>query len=331
MYLETGQLRRFALGYFREFSVMTNHLEKRNYQRTKSFFVLGVLCLSLPFLGGCAAAGIAAAINAANDRPTVAASSAASSAGALIDNQVVAIPAGSTLTYQGSDIYSLSSFTDEGVVTALGAPSSRNVAVSITTDLTGSLSGLSYVTPDGTTSFSKNQISTDGPAIFGESDTVVFTSIQQDYSSFGIWAEGVTDNSAAIGATFAGTPPAQMPAAGTASFTGAFAGFYVSSTGVPSGTAGAISSNVDFANRSGTVAVSSILLTTGGSNAGLAFSGGFSVSGSSFSGAVTDGRGNTGSLQGAFFGPSAEEMAGTFSIRAGGLDSHIGAFGMSQP
>jgi hypothetical protein len=308
-----------------------NHSEERNYQRIKSFFVLGVLCLSLPILGGCAAAGIAAAINAANNRPTAAASSAASSAGAFIDNQTVAIPTGSTLTYQGSDIYLLSSFTDEGVVTALGAPSSRPVTVSITTALTGSVSGLSYVTPDGTTSFPQNQINIDGPVIFGQSNTVVFTSIQQDYSSFGIWADGVSDNSAAIGAAFAGTPPAQMPATGTASFTGGIVGFYVSSTGVASGTAGAISSNVDFANRSGTVAVSSLSLTTGGSSAGLAFSGGFSVSGSSFSGVVTDGRGNTGSLQGAFFGPSAKEMAGTFSIRAGGLDSHIGAFGMSKP
>jgi hypothetical protein len=67
-------------------------------------------------------------------------------------------------------------------------------------------------------------------------------------------------------------------------------------------------------------------------NSNLNMSGTLSyVSGSNqFSGAITTTNGMTGSAKGRFYGPSAQEIGGTFSVTGSGVQSYGGAFGGSR-
>lgn len=292
---------------------------------------LATLCVSVSMLGGCAAAGVAAAIREATRQSDVTATATATiDASALLKNQTISIPPSSTRTYSGSDVYSTITFSDDERVTSSSSPSLRSTSVSISTDTSGEVNTISYSTPNGLTSFTKNQISVEKAAILGENESTGFVAIQQEYSSFGLWLQALTSNTLAVGAMIAGSTTSTMPSTGTAIYSGAFTGTYTSSSGSFSPTFGAISSTVNFGSRTGSISAPSVTFDNDTSSATFGFSGGITVSGSAFSGIVTDNRGTAGSIQGAFFGPSAVEMGGTFSIRGIGLDSHIGSFGMSQ-
>jgi hypothetical protein len=53
----------------------------------------------------------------------------------------------------------------------------------------------------------------------------------------------------------------------------------------------------------------------------------YSPGSNQFSGAVSTAGGMTGTAQGRFFGPAAEEIGGTFSVTGPGVQSYGGAFG----
>lgn len=157
-----------------------------------------------------------------------------------------------------------------------------------------------------------------------------------NYQSYGVWITGQGTGSGTAGAVSVGsaTPVTGIPASGNATFSGYASGVYVSPTGAAYLTNGSMSAATNFGARS-------IAFSTTGTQA-AAFNGGSSgstpllnmsgsltyVSGSnSFAGAITTSGGLTGNASGKFYGPSANEIGGTFVAGGAGVQAFSGAFG----
>ncbi len=295
----------------------------------KNFVAIGSLFLTiLPMLGGCAAAGVAALINSQRSRTAAAATGSVGEAGSIVGSPV---SNASQLNFTGTDgLVLLTVDEDTEAVTNIGSAFTRPIGISVSIS-NGSVTGATYTSPDGTTAFNSSQVSENGPVVLGETDDTIFTVVRQDYSNFGIWAQEWSDDTVYVAGMYSGdSGTTSIPVTGVASYSGAITGFYVDQLGAVSGTYGVAGANVDFTNRTGTFSASSITLTNGGSGSSLGFSGSFGITNSSFSGAVTDIRGNTGPLLGEFFGPDAAEMVGLFNLRGSGTEFHGGSFGLRK-
>jgi hypothetical protein len=181
------------------------------------------------------------------------------------------------------------------------------------------------------------------------------------YSDFGFWTLSPTSNTASsqnpvyvgasAGAKPGGTETARMPSTGTATFTGSAAGyvavantsgeFYAPTTlnanfatNVVTGTIGSTTSGitvyaVDGGSRntvSGTMNAIGISAAIGGtSNTAAEYSG--TVTALSTSSATISISGASGPIKGAFYGPAAQETAGTFQLSGVGAQV-IGSFGL---
>lgn len=154
-----------------------------------------------------------------------------------------------------------------------------------------------------------------------------------NYQSFGVWITGQGTGSGSVGAASAGnvTPITGIPATGTGTFTGNTIGTFVNSSGVAFYTAGTMTATANFAaqtvafSTSGTVAVN---LATGVSSSapGLNLSSNMTFAGGTISGPITSVSGMSGTASGKFYGPSAQEIGGTYTLQGGGA-SLIGGFG----
>lgn len=163
------------------------------------------------------------------------------------------------------------------------------------------------------------------------------------YQGYGIWITNLNSTSGTVGGGTTGTEFTSgiaIPTSGTGTFTGTSSGVYTNSSGIPYLTGSNMTAGVDFANRtlnfattgtylvspSGWVAASG-LNTTGslsyasgtnlvtGSNLATAGGGGVSVM-------------TGGTVTAKFYGPTANEIGGSFAVRAGaGVESYAGAFG----
>lgn len=164
-----------------------------------------------------------------------------------------------------------------------------------------------------------------------------------NYQSYGIWINGI-DASTGIGNGTTGaisvgsaTPVSGMPATGTASFVGTAGGLYVSPSGGASFTIADMSANVNFGTRAIGFSTTSTHLTNNFTSftprGDLNMSGvlTYSAGSNAFSGAVIAsgaGSGLSGTAAGKFYGPTANEIGGTYGLKAAsGLESLIGAFG----
>lgn len=157
-----------------------------------------------------------------------------------------------------------------------------------------------------------------------------------DYQSFGAW-NGIGDQADGMVATTFGaaTPASAVPAAGAATFTGRLAGLYVSSAGQGSLAAANLSVQADFSSRSLTLKSDSTFtsrdLAAGAPAPQLNLSGTLTYApGSSvFSGTLANAGGTmSGSSNGRFYGPAAQELGGTFALRSGTTpESFVGAYG----
>lgn len=167
-----------------------------------------------------------------------------------------------------------------------------------------------------------------------------------DYQAFGVWTTGGGTGSGTVGAVTVGaeTSGASIPTTGTATYSGLAMGQYTDTAGTPYYTVAGMTANTDFSARSiafSTSNSSTINQSTGAQTAASSlnmsgtltyaagnnlFTGNVSTVGGGASGAAM-----TGTATGKFYGPSAQEIGGTFGLTSGtvgaGGTGYIGAFG----
>jgi hypothetical protein len=164
-----------------------------------------------------------------------------------------------------------------------------------------------------------------------------------DYQSFGVWTTGAGTGSGTVGVASIGaeTAGSAIPVSGTATFTGISGGRYVDSLGADFFVGSDMTATTNFGTRSIAFATTntrtSTDLQTSTSNVNLNTSGTLSYSAgvNQFTGAVTTVGGGasnaamTGNATGKFYGPTAQEIGGTFAVSGGGA-GYLGAFGGKQ-
>jgi hypothetical protein len=172
-------------------------------------------------------------------------------------------------------------------------------------------------------------------------------SLALQYSDFGFWTAATsstaTPSEIGVYGVGNGTPAKSMPTTGSAIYTGAVQGAV--SNNVASGYfAGLASLSANFATNGMTGSVTDIRvsetgyaapqgsmndITFSGTISGPNFSGTASTSGTS--GSLLNTSGATGTFGGGFYGPSASEVTGVFSLNGGSSSAQIiGSFGASQ-
>ena len=158
-----------------------------------------------------------------------------------------------------------------------------------------------------------------------------------NYQTLGVWTLDVTPTSWVLGAVSVGaaTIGNSLPTTGTAVFNGLAVGAYLDSGGTPFATMAGMRANVDFSTRdiqfstSNTTMVNSNT-TVQSTNNGLNLSGTLSYAQgvNAFSGALQTANGQlTGQGNGRFYGPSAQEVGGVYSLSGTGVSRMVGGFG----
>ena len=161
-----------------------------------------------------------------------------------------------------------------------------------------------------------------------------------DYQSFGVWTEpGVPSREFVRALSFgAPTPGPAIPTSGAAAFTGSLAGMYVSSAGKGGIAAADLDVQVDFSQRSLSLASSG---TTFKPDLGAAVSaprlnlGGtlsYAPGSNAFSGTLTNAGGTmSGTSNGQFYGPAAQELGGVFVVKSPStVETFTGAYGAKR-
>jgi transferrin binding protein len=158
-----------------------------------------------------------------------------------------------------------------------------------------------------------------------------------NYQSLGAWAMDVTPSTYVTGAYSVGavTLANALPTTGSAVFNGVALGAYFNTSGTPFLTVAGMRADVDFSLRNIQFSTSSTFLTntnTGSQSTdnGLNLSGTLSYAQgvNSFSGGLTTANGAlNGQGTGRFYGPSAQEVGGVYSLSGAGVSRMIGGFG----
>jgi hypothetical protein len=162
-----------------------------------------------------------------------------------------------------------------------------------------------------------------------------------NYQTFGVWATGAGTGSGTYGAISVGaeTAGSAIPTTGTATYSGYSAGRYVNSAGDYWFTGSTMTAATNFNTRSiafatsGTQMTSDLRTVTNNANLNLTGSLSYASATNQISGPVTSTGGLTGTVNGRFYGPTAQEIGGTFSLTSGSnaLEGYAGAFGGKKP
>lgn len=161
-----------------------------------------------------------------------------------------------------------------------------------------------------------------------------------NYQSFGYWVADQGAIRSVVDAVSFGrlTEPGGIPASGTATYSGVTSGLYVDAGGWPSDYAASLTAEADF-GPARSISFStrrSLILPLGAEDLiaapELDFAGALAIApgANRFSGTV-----NTlqpavrlsGSVEGRFYGPAAEEIGGVFTLTGSGTEALIGGFG----
>ncbi len=157
-----------------------------------------------------------------------------------------------------------------------------------------------------------------------------------EYQSYGVWLNGIDVGMGIVAAMTAGaaTPDSGVPVGGVAVYNGSSTGFYVDPAGVPFLAFADFGANVDFGTlamivfSTNTQVLNTISLVTS-ANDDLNYAGVGAVALDGSFATVIDAPNLAGTLDGKLYGPSAEELGGTFAMS--GLDgSYIGAVGAAR-
>ncbi len=166
------------------------------------------------------------------------------------------------------------------------------------------------------------------------------------YSTYGVWSEHpFVLGTVAVGAFATGLPSTstQVPTTGTATFNGGAAGFVMANSQDAHRFKGNITLNADFTARTiggsitgitterltGTAQTGTLgnISLNGGTMSGAAFTG--VANGNALTTGVADISTMTGRFGGQFYGPNAQEVAGSFALTGNGLGI-IGSFGAKR-
>ncbi len=146
-----------------------------------------------------------------------------------------------------------------------------------------------------------------------------------NYQSFGVWdSVDTAGNRSIFVATFgAPTPGSAVPTTGAATFAGKLGGLYISPAGQGSVAFADLTVNANFSTRSlgfastGTITTRDLATTTAASNLNLSGTLTYSPSSSQFAGTLVNAGGTmSGQSTGKFYGPSAQELGGIFTLRS---------------
>lgn len=155
-----------------------------------------------------------------------------------------------------------------------------------------------------------------------------------DYESFGVWD---SSSSGGIRATSFGapTPGSAVPTSGAATFTGKLAGLYVSPSGQGSIAAADLAVHANFSSRSlafsstGTTITRDLDRSLAAPHLNLGGTLTYAPGSNSFAGSLTSASATmSGQSNGKFYGPSAQELGGVFSLKAQStVETFTGAYG----
>lgn len=241
------------------------------------------------------------------------------------------------------------------------SPSSSGATYKVTTDANNVATRYSVTSAGGTTvNFSPANGDVFGDRIIYHPTTQTFTKYNAaltqdgtsllvatdpdysgwDYQSYGVWITGRGQGSGTAGAASIGnrTVASNIPSTGNARFVGSTGGLYVDPTGASFITASSMVADVSFADRTvgfvtrDTVGGTPQTLLAGGSlssGSALNMTGSmtYAPGSNSMSGTVSTASGMTGTINGAFFGPNASEIGGTFATSGSGIERYAGGFG----
>ncbi|HJY77293.1 MAG TPA: transferrin-binding protein-like solute binding protein [Burkholderiales bacterium] len=257
---------------------------------------------------------------------------------AVQPNQNV-IMSGSATTISGTR-------TANGPVTSVSPETNGASNLTLGFDSQRQLTALAISAPEGNVSFDRSaghSISCSGGGICQASSSTA-SAITGDalgsgwnYQTYGVWAVQSGPNNFVLGGVSAGnaTPGNAVPTTGTARFFGNASGYFIDTAGIRSTTSAAMIANVDFQNRAiGFTTIDTTLLNPnqgpGTSRQELDLSGSLSWAAgvNNFSGQVqTRDRTLNGSASGKFYGPTAEEIGGTYQLGGAGVSRLVGGFG----
>ncbi len=238
--------------------------------------------------------------------------------------------------------FSITSITDEGASTSASA--------SITYRADNSISRISITTPNGTVVWDEalgDDIDDADPAVVvatnAASTSIAFAvdaiDVGWEYQTFGAWQTGIGTGAGSYGALSIGAPTAgsAIPTTGGATFTGATMGFYSDGTGDGFVTVSDLTVTADFAARSlgfnanNTQKINTTTaVETAAVNLNMTGTLTYAPATNSFSGALNAAGGMTGTSQGWFYGPSAEELGGVFSLAGTGVETYTGSYGATR-
>jgi len=239
--------------------------------------------------------------------------------------------------------------------TTVNAVDTANSSAQITYGAIPTMSAFSFSTPPSSVSFSglgvqctagicRSSSLNSQAAVINPLDAPVPV-LAWNYQTFGYWLVFGSSTGAIAGTMSFGapTPVASVPVAGTASYTGLSGGFYVNQTGAIFVHAAQMQSTVDFgparsvAFSTSNTTLSPIVAATPIPFPALNLTGNLIIAAGSnqFSGPVSaPGGGGTpamaGSAKGNFYGPTAQEIGGVFSLKGTGPQTMLGAFGGKQ-
>ncbi len=239
----------------------------------------------------------------------------------------------------------VTSVTDQGV-------SKTGVSASITTyDDDGTIQKIAITTPSSTLIWD----ATSGDIIDNTDVVVVATNAAEtniglvintenvlvpwEYQTFGIWETGIGTGIGTVGAITVGTPTtgSAIPTTGNASFVGISGGMYLDAAGTTDYiTASALFANVNFLKRSIALTTTTTLKVntvtaaeTTADNLNMTGTLTYLPNTNSFTGDVSAAA-MTGTSTGQFYGPTAEELGGVFSLEGAGVESYVGAYGAQK-
>jgi len=159
-----------------------------------------------------------------------------------------------------------------------------------------------------------------------------------EYQSYGVWLNGIDVGMGIVAAMTAGaaTPVLGVPVAGLAVYNGSSTGFYVDPAGESFLAFADFSAAVDFVTPAiinvvskGTQVLNVNSLVTS-ANGALDYTGAGAVALDGSFATVITATDLAGTLDGKFYGPSAEELGGTFAMSGQNGSRYIGAVGAAQ-
>jgi hypothetical protein len=161
------------------------------------------------------------------------------------------------------------------------------------------------------------------------------TAMGWEYQSFGIWVTGAGTGSGTYGAASVGAATAggSVPTTGTANYTGYTGGRAVANDGQYFFTSSSMSAATNFATRSisfattNTYTTPDLLTQSAASSLNMTGTLTYSAGSNQFTGNVSTTGGMTGTATGRFYGPTAQEIGGTFGVSGAGVLNYGGAFG----